>query len=154
MRQVLVLCTANRCRSPLVATYLQEKVRNEGLADQIEVTSGGLFAEAGIPADPEIVTLLTEAGLDGSAHVSRPVDAAALRRADLILVMEEAHRQAIFHRTPGVLARVWLLAELVQDHHDIEDAHGREFAAYQALNTQVQEIIAAGWPRLRKRLGV
>ena len=56
--------------------------------------------------------LLAERGIDLSGHRATALDEEELRLADLILVSEEAHRQAIFYRSPQALHKVWLLTEL------------------------------------------
>ena len=68
--------------------------------------------------------------------------------------MEEAHRQAIFHRTPQVLHKVLLLSELAGLHTDLSDPHGQPEAAYRAVLAQVDAYLDAGWPRLLTRLGL
>lgn len=76
-----------------------------------------------------------------------------LSAADLILVMEEAHRQSLFYRLPSVLPKIFLLSELAGRHDEVADPYGMLFA-HQATLDLVTELLKAGWPQLLKRLGI
>lgn len=154
MKQVLVVCTANVCRSPLVASLLRHRVMQAGLSDVIQVASAGVLAVPGDTVDPMIVALLEELGVALAAKYATPVAERALRAADLVLVMEEAHRQALFYRLPGALPKVFLLSELAGRYDEVADPHGMPEAAYRAMLALVTELLAAGWPQLLRRLEI
>ena len=46
MAHIMVVCTANICRSPVAETLLRDRLEKEGLADW-EVSSAGTWAETG-----------------------------------------------------------------------------------------------------------
>jgi protein-tyrosine-phosphatase len=52
MKTLLVLCTGNIYRSPLVAALVQQRLAAANLAGAVEVISAGIFAIDGAPADP------------------------------------------------------------------------------------------------------
>jgi protein-tyrosine phosphatase len=83
MKQILVVCTANVCRSPLVASLLQQKIIQSGLAGAVMVESAGVRAVAGDEVDPVIVTMLDKVGVELAAKYATPVAERALREADL-----------------------------------------------------------------------
>lgn len=154
MKQVLVVCTANVCRSPLVAALLQRRIAQAGLANVIQVASAGVRAVPGDAVDPVIVALLNESGIELAAKYATPVAEQALREADLVLVMEEAHRQALFYRLPSALPKVFLLSELAGRCDEVTDPHGMPEAAYRATLRLVTVLLAEGWPQLLQRLGI
>ena len=80
--RVLVLCTANRCRSPLLAAMLGRATAERGLP--VVVTSAGLRSP-GHPVEPGSRDQAALRGLDLGDHVSRRVEAADLEAADLVL---------------------------------------------------------------------
>ncbi len=86
---LLFLCTGNTCRSPMAAAIFQKEAEKHGLT--ASVRSAGLAAAAGEPASSNAVEACREIGVDLSAHRSRPVTAADLVWADLILVMSPQH---------------------------------------------------------------
>jgi protein-tyrosine phosphatase len=154
MKQILVVCTANVCRSPLVASLLQQKIAHFGLAGAVMVESAGVRAVAGDEVDPMIVAMLDRAGVELAAKYATPVAERALQEADLVLVMEEAHRQSLFYRLPSALPKVFLLSELAGRHDEVVDPHGMPAAAYEATLDLATELLDEGWPQLLKRLDI
>ncbi|MEO8695793.1 MAG: hypothetical protein ABI658_19900 [Acidimicrobiales bacterium] len=86
--RVLVVCTANVCRSPVSAMLLDRALLRRGLNAIVE--SGG-FLESGAPACPMMSSFASEVGLDLSFHESRKVDSHLLGDARLVLTMERRH---------------------------------------------------------------
>lgn len=64
MKKVLVICTGNIYRSPMVAALLSARLAAAGLAEPVQVTSAGIFAVAGAPADPTVAAVLQEHGIN------------------------------------------------------------------------------------------
>jgi len=77
--RVLVLCTANQCRSPLAGSILRRDVQRRGL--RVEVLTAGL-GDPGLPATPPPVEAAEQIGLDLRDHQSRTVDANQLAVPD------------------------------------------------------------------------
>jgi protein-tyrosine phosphatase len=107
MTRVLLLCTANQCRSPMGEAILRRA--RPGL----EVRSAGRLP-GGAPATPTAVDVLARRGLDLSEHVSRTVTPALLEESDLIVGMAREHvRDAVLLR-PDVRSRAFALKDLVR----------------------------------------
>ncbi|MEL7044658.1 MAG: low molecular weight protein-tyrosine-phosphatase [Pseudomonadota bacterium] len=106
---VLVLCTANICRSPVAEALLFHHLKNHGLARRVAVGSAGTeVAASGAAADPRMVTLAAQHGINLRRHRSRAVDEAMLANADLILGMEQVHLDAVIARSPEFSERLEL----------------------------------------------
>lgn len=88
--RVLVVCTANRVRSPIAASLFARHLATAGV--HAEVRSAGTNAEPGLPARAEAT-----AALDGIAdHRSARLTAAMIEEADLVVGMERHHvREAV-----------------------------------------------------------
>lgn len=86
--RILVVCTANVCRSPVSAMMLDRSLLERGVDAIVE--SGG-FLEAGMAACPTMTTFGSELGLDLSYHHSRPLVDHLVKDANLILTMERRH---------------------------------------------------------------
>jgi len=97
---ILVVCTANQCRSPLAAAALVAQAADR--PHLIDVTSAGIQAVDGMPATPPTVDAARRVGLDISAHASRPLERAEVQEADLILGLERRHVQEIVRRGQDV----------------------------------------------------
>jgi protein-tyrosine phosphatase len=108
---VLVLCTANVCRSPMAAAILSSRLH--GLAAGARVTSAGLLPGCR-PADPIAVRVMAGIGLDISAHRSRQVAAADVAAADLVLAIARDSLQHAIVLEPSAWPRAFTLKEIVR----------------------------------------
>ncbi len=116
MTDVLVLCAANMCRSPMAAALLARELaaRDADVLDTgVTVRSAGLLAE-GEPPAPLAVAAVADLGLDISGHRSRLLQAADLAGAGLVLAMARAQLRAAVVLAPEVWPRAFTLKELVR----------------------------------------
>ncbi|MEO0491888.1 MAG: hypothetical protein AAF081_00580 [Actinomycetota bacterium] len=86
--RVLVVCTANICRSPAAEALLRTGAIEQGL--DVEVSSSGFLFD-GEPASPMMVTVMGERGIDLADHRSRVTTASMVDEADLVVTMERRH---------------------------------------------------------------
>src|SRR5512139_3347731 len=110
MPSVVFLCTANRFRSPLAAAIFRQSLVEEerkrtstwsiGAAGDWTVGSAGLQAADGLPALPDVLQAGRKLGLDLYAHRSQAVSHQLLLRYDLVLVMEQSHRETLLSGFP------------------------------------------------------
>ncbi len=77
-----------------------------------------------------------------------------LAEADIVLVMEEAHRRSLFYLAPQYLGKVFLLTEMSGRHEDVKDPYGGPLVAYARTADLLEQLIDAGLPRILKRLNV
>ena len=105
--RVLVVCTANHCRSPLAAALLAARLAEAGLAERIAVESAGLRAvRLGRPPSRTMVEVGRRRGVTvgGVATLATPERLAA---ADLVVCMDheqldELRLDARLLATPGI----------------------------------------------------
>jgi protein-tyrosine phosphatase len=109
---VLLLCTANQCRSPMAEVLLRHHLQESGV--DATVSSAGLY-EGGVGATRHGVATMADRGLDLEDHKSRQVDAAMVREADLIIGMAREHVREAAVLQPDALRKTFTLKELV--HH-------------------------------------
>src|SRR6202034_32343 len=109
--QVLILCTANLCRSPMAEALLARRLAALGSA--VAVRSGGMLGD-GEPPRPEAVTVMAGYGLDIAARRSRRVTADDLEAADLTLAMARENLRYAVVTAPALWARAFTLKELVR----------------------------------------
>jgi protein-tyrosine phosphatase len=154
VKTILFVCTANICRSPMAAAIMRRRVAELGFDGEIEVLSAGVYAEPGYPASRLAVSTLAQRDIPLDEHRSQPVVPALLRDADVVLVMEEAHRRSIFYLAPQYLGKVYLLSELAGRHDDVADPYGRSSEAYERTAMLLEGLIDTGLPKLLKQLNV
>ena len=96
---ILVVCTANQCRSPLGEVTLLARATERALP--VTVSSAGIQAVPGMPATPPTVDAARRLGLDLARHQSTPLALDDVRRADLVLGLERRHVQEIVLLDPA-----------------------------------------------------
>ena len=115
MPEILFVCTANQFRSPIAAACFVRKLQEKGIPGSWTVTSAGTWTRDGYSAHPAALREATRLGLDLSQHRSREVNAVILESADLVIVMEVGHREALVIEFPQSDGKVALLSELAGD---------------------------------------
>jgi len=91
---VLILCTANVCRSPVAAALLRAELKRFGLGRRVGVVSAGTAVTARLPVDARMRALAAAAGVKLSGSGSTPLDRELLSRADAVYAMELSHLEA------------------------------------------------------------
>ena len=87
--QVLVLCYANRWRSPLAAGCIEREV-NILVPDHVQVCSAG-FKEAGKPAGKPVRNVALELGFTLEHHKSTTCTQQMIQAADLVVYMDNGN---------------------------------------------------------------
>ena len=118
MKNILVVCTGNICRSP-TGEYLLKKELGEGF----NVMSAGLGALVDHPAHEISQKIAMQHGIDMSAHRARQINLDILKWADLVLVMENGHKTELLRRYPELGDKVHRYGEAQQV--DIPDPYRR-----------------------------
>lgn len=111
MTAILVLCTANICRSVMAAAFLARRLA--GLRAQAVVNSAG-FLHSGEPPPPEVIAAMAGRGCDVAAHRSRVVSGADLAMAGLVLGLAREHVRLAVAEVPEAWPRCFTLKELVR----------------------------------------
>jgi len=156
MPAILFVCTANRIRSPmaeyLCRARLQTQAPDQATAWRIE--SAGAWAKAGLPPTQNALLAAQQAGLDLSAHRSRPVEVIDFGRFDLVLTMEEGQRDALRSEHPQMWERIRTLAEAaVGIAYDVADPIGQPLEHFTATLREIDGLLARALPRLLKNYG-
>ena len=105
---ILVVCVGNICRSPMAEALLRHELGNP---EGVKIHSAGVGAMVDEPAQDEAQALMLELGLDISAHRARQLGPNLLKEAELVLVMETAHKAAVTAIDNTARGKVQLLGE-------------------------------------------
>lgn len=154
MKRVLIVCTGNVCRSPMAMGLLRQRLAQDGLADEVIVTSAGVYGLDGSAASQPGVDVLAERGIDIGDHRAHTVSRQELVAADLVLVMEEAQRKTLFYSYPDQLVKIFLLSEMSGDYRDVKDPYRRPKEEYERCADELTRLIEDGYPTILKRLKI
>jgi protein-tyrosine-phosphatase len=147
MPNILVVCTANICRSPVGEVVLRDRLNKQGLTDW-KVASAGTWAEPDRNAAAFSRQLMAAQGFDLEGHRSRMVSEENLAAADLVLVMETGHAEALRAEFPQYANKVYLLSEMAGPRYSVTDPYGGPLEAYQEMVAELTTLIEKGLPRI------
>ncbi len=153
---ILVVCTANICRSPMGAGLLQHALaaQPEPLRS-LPVLSAGVAARTGELVTENSVLALKKAGIDIADHRSQPVTQKLLDGALAVFCMTESHRamiQVMFNPPPK---SIFLFREFLPRSADkeIPDPYGGPIPLYEACRDEMVEAIPSLLEQLKKLAG-
>ena len=147
MAQILIICTANICRSPVATGLLKDRLERRGLGDWT-VSSAGTWAIVTRGASRHSVEVMQRNGFDISDHLARMVDAGMVTDADLVLCMEDGHAEALRAEFPEEAHKVFLLSEMIGRQYNISDPYGGPYVEYVHMYAELEELIDNGLDRI------
>jgi len=106
---ILFICTANVCRSPLAAGLLAYNAKQAGL--EVNIASASLDHEIR-PTHATTTKLLAGRDITLVREQSQPLSDHLIDGADLVLVMTTEHAKGVVGRFPGSRRKVFLLSHL------------------------------------------
>jgi len=142
-KRVLFVCTGNSCRSVMAEAYLKKILQNQGRTD-VEVSSAGMIALAGMGASEETREVLAQEGIDVLAHRTKRVNKELADESDIILVMEKIHEEKILQFAPEAKNRLFLLKEFARindSNLNIADPIGGTFEFYQEIFSTIKDAV-------------
>lgn len=142
-RNILFVCTGNSCRSPMAAGLLRKMVKEKGKEGLFQISSAGIAGLPGTGATKEAVEVMAEIEVDISRHRSSRLTDEMLKKADLILIMEEAHRDVILLRMPEAAKKVFLLDgyDNPKPGREIPDPIGKRGTEYRYVRKLISESV-------------
>ena len=140
MFKILVVCTANICRSPAGQEFLRQR-----LADKdVVVESAGTLAIDGNQADATIRQMMLDRGYpDIEAHRSRALMPSHLSNYDLVLCMERDHMERVQRLSPYASNKTRLYGHW-ESQSEVVDPVGRSEKTY-ARSLDIMDGMADQW---------
>jgi len=140
---VLFLCTGNTCRSPMAEALMRQSVP-AGRKERFDISSAGTSAAPGDPASPGAAEVMAELGIDLSGHRARPLSAALVEKADLILALSDPQKAFIREKHPSASGKTYLLSEYADKagkHESIADPLGGDPEVYRQARDLIHKYV-------------
>ena len=138
---ILIVCHANLCRSPL-AEGLARRLFDETFGpDAVTVASAGTHGWDGSPMHQGSAQVLAECGVPADAFVSRTVDARILNGSDLVLTAAREQRAACVTLAPATVGRTFTLRQFARYAAAVQPAaHLQTGTATERMHALVKEV--------------
>ncbi|MFO0701281.1 MAG: ATP-grasp domain-containing protein [Nitrospira sp.] len=136
VRSILVACTGNVCRSPLVEVYLKAQCLERGLS--LDIRSVGLDTSPGHPANPSAQKVGRRHGLSLDAHRTTMFTTELGAASDLILVMDLGHRDMLLKQYAVGASKVVMLGYFDRMFHEISDPFGKSDERFEQCFEQIR----------------
>lgn len=141
----MTVCVGNICRSPVAEGILKQAFPEK------TIFSSGLGALVGHPADETAAEIALSDGIDISSHRAQQLTSYLCKQADLILVMEEAHKKEIERLHPFTKGRVHCLGIIEKKTSDIKDPYKKNREFFEKTHKKIKENVAE-WIGLIKKI--
>ena len=144
--RVLVICSGNICRSPMVEAYLRQRLSRSEMA-HVVVASAGTLGINGVPASSEAVEAMGEIGIDLTGHRSKGLTAPDLRASEIVLAMDHEHLEYLAARHPEGRDRRYLIRAFEKgpepraDAPDLFDPVGRPVEVFRKQRDTIRVCI-------------
>jgi protein-tyrosine phosphatase len=148
MPSILLVCTANQCRSPMAMVLLRRRLKDREEGEVWQVDSAGTWGIERVPATDHAIYAMQERGLELKDHRSRKVTEEMLSSYDLVLTMESFHKEAIQVEFPDHASKVYMLSEMVGEAWDIKDPVGHPLVDYRAAADLIDRTLEEGMERI------
>ncbi|PRD35470.1 UNVERIFIED_CONTAM: epsP [Trichonephila clavipes] len=142
IRSVLVVCIGNICRSPMAEALLKRE-----LDQNVHVSSAGLGAMVGHPADEHAQTLMDGLGLSIRNHRARQLTQALISSHELILVMTARQKDMLQTEYPSARGRVYRICHWQPA--DVADPYQKERSAFESALVLIRQGVADWAERLK-----
>ncbi len=152
---ILVVCTGNTCRSPMVHGLLSKMVSDERLS-HVQIKSAGTGTLDGYPASTNSVLAVERDGIDISDHHSTELTPELIDEADIILTLSFTHMMEVIALNPRADGKIAMLKSFPDREPSPEltvaDPVGKDFDAYLKTYDEIKTEVNRIWPSLKKRI--
>jgi len=150
-KTILFVCTGNTCRSAM-AEGIFKKILKERKEDNssFNILSAGISALPGISPTPEAIKVMSEQGIDISQHHAQELREEIIKKADLILVMANEHKEYVHKEFPFAQNKTFLLKKFTlnnktesnqknERNYEIIDPIGRKIEFYRIIARELKK---------------
>lgn len=141
---ILIVCTANICRSPMAAALLRHFLAGqEEPLRSLQVVSAGIAARDNSPPSDYAVAAMKKVGIDLTGDLSRTLTQELLDGSLAVFCMTEAHRAMIQLQYERVPRHLYLFRQFLPPPVDpeVDDPYGGTLGIYEACRDNLVEAV-------------
>ena len=142
--EIVFVCTANTCRSPMAAGLFQHALNAQPEPLQsLKVSSAGVSVYSQQPANPNSVRAMAKVGVDIQDHRSQGLSSSMAKSALAFFGMTESHLALLSLQIEPAPPNTFLMREFIGDGASIAipDPFGMDLSAYEACRDSMVEAI-------------
>jgi protein-tyrosine phosphatase len=132
----------------MAEAILKRLVAKRPDAHQWHIESAGTRAIDGYPAAELSRYVMQTMGMDISSHQSQPVTLELIQHFELILTMENNHKEGMMDQFGQYCDRIFMLSEMVGLMMDVPDPIGGELVDYEETAHLLDHILTNGLERI------
>lgn len=151
IKTILFVCTGNTCRSAMAEGIFKKMLKGR-TKDYIKfnIISAGISALPGMSPTPEAISVMFEHGIDISQHHAQELQEELIKKADLILVMTNEHKEYIHKEFIFTQNKTYLLKKFTlnnksesnqnnERNYEIIDPIGRKIEFYRIVAKELKK---------------
>jgi protein-tyrosine-phosphatase len=153
IKTILFVCTGNTCRSAMAEGIFKKMLKESKEDDgKFNILSAGISALPGMSPTPEAIKVMNEQGINISRHRATQIKEDLVKRADLILVMSNTHKDYIKTKFTFTQDKIYLLKEFARigefksirstdENYEVVDPLGRHIEFYRIIARELKKNI-------------
>ena len=151
IKTILFVCTGNTCRSAMAEGIFKKMLKERTEDDsKFNIISAGISAFPGMSPTSEAISVMFEQDIDISQHRTQTLQEELIKKADLILVMTNEHKEYIHKEFPFAQNKIFLLKKFTltnkskssqnnERNYEIIDPIGRKIEFYRVIARELKE---------------
>lgn len=153
------VCTGNSCRSPIAEGLLKKFAAEQQPDESVRVISSGISAVDGMPASEGAIKMLEQREASLDEFHSQQLTEALAEDSDLLIVMEQFHREYIEESFPTCADKVRLLGQFLYPNGPLEipDPVGGDDTVFESVTAMIEDAIRnmmKDWDFFKERFSV
>lgn len=159
---ILVVCRGNITRSPFAEEVINSLLKNKKLDDKFVAISRGIQGSRVDPIPvrfPNItfyedqynyaLPTLKKLGIDITKNVSKPVTEEDVKKANLVIGIEEKNRKSLLELFPSFKYKIHKLSEFTRGRKDFRDPETTpSVERHRKILTDIRDAIIEGLPKI------